>query len=295
MTTNELRYDGRVAIVTGAGRGIGREHALLLAARGAAVVVNDLGGEVDGTGASSAPADEVVAAIQASGGAAVASYASVADDDGPAAIVAAAIEAFGRVDIVINNAGNMIPAFFAEQTRDDFRKLFAVHVLGTMGMCQAAWPHFEAASYGRIVNTSSPSFTGLAGVSGYASMKGAITSLTKVLALEGAEIGIHVNAIAPSAWSRMAPAMPKEIFSPELAEQLRTTRDPSLVAPAAAYLVHESCDITGEMFNVGGGTVARYEIAMPRRFTSPALTLEEAAVGIEGLMTDATSDENRTA
>ena len=281
---NTHRFDERVAVVTGAGRGIGREHALLLAARGAAVVVNDFGGEADGTGGSVEPTDEVVESILAAGGTAVASYESVADADGPAAIVSRAIDEFGRLDIVINNAGIMIPGYFEELTLDNFRTLFDVHVMGTIAVTQAAWPHFTAASYGRIVNTASPTFVGMAGLSGYATMKGAIVSFTKSVALEGARHGIRANIFAPSAWSRMALVMPERIFSKANLERMRTTRDPRLVAPVAAFLAHESCELSGEILYAGGGAVDVYRIEMSGRgFSKPDLTIEDVAAEMGAL------------
>ena len=254
----ELRFDGRVAIVTGAGRGIGRAHALLLASRGAAVVVNDVGWDVDGRGPSSAPADEVVTEIRGAGGVAVANYASVADEDAPSSIVQKALDEFGRIDIVINNAGTVRAALFLEHTIDDFRQMFEIHVIGSIGIARAAWPHFQAQSFGRILNTVSPSMTGMAGFTAYTAMKGALVSFTKTLALEGLEYGIRVNALAPSAFTRNALSMPEQFFSRERVEESRQERDPRLVAPVAAFLTHESCELNGEIVFAGGGTVTPY-------------------------------------
>jgi NAD(P)-dependent dehydrogenase (short-subunit alcohol dehydrogenase family) len=281
---HELRFDDRVALVTGAGRGIGREHAKLLASRGAAVVVNDVGWAVDDTRPSSGPADEVVAEIRAAGGTAVPSYESVADDNGPPAIIETAINEFGRLDIVINNAGTILPGFFEEHTRDDFRKLFEVHVLGTFGVTQAAWPHLVAASYGRVITTTSGVIMGTtSGLIGYTTMKGAILTFTRALALEAADHGIHVNCFSPTAYSRMAPAMPSHLYSAEQLDALRETRGPELVAPVAAYLVHESCDLNGEVIYASGGTVGRFSLDLALGPARPDLVIEDVASEIAAL------------
>ena len=280
MSASELRFDDRVAVVTGAGRGLGREHALLLASRGASVVVNDLGSDVDGTGRSGGPADDVVQEIRDAGGTAVANYDSVADESGPAAIVGAAIDEYGRIDILVNNAGFIIPHAFLEYSRDDFQRLFEVHVLGTMGVTQAAWPHFVDSGYGRVVNTASPTFTGMPWLMGYATMKGAIVSLTKTLALEGAEFGIRANALVPTAYSRMTTAMVGKIpgLTAELVEGARDLQHARFAAPVAAFLAHESCTQNGELISAMGGSIGRYSIELTDERMLGDLTIEDVAV-----------------
>src|ERR1043166_5170209 len=193
---SDVGFEGRVAIITGAGGGLGREHALLLASRGAQVVVNDLGGAVDGTGSSAGPAQKVVEEIEALGGAAVADTNSVASPDGADAMVKTALDAFGRVDIVINNAGILRDKSFANMTQDLWDAVIAVHLTGACNVPGAAWPHLREQSYGRIVSTSSAAgIFGNFGQTNYGAAKMGIVGLTRVLAVEGAKNNIKVNAI----------------------------------------------------------------------------------------------------
>src|SRR5438552_1541577 len=259
----ELRFDGRVVIVTGAGRGIGRSHALLLGSKGARVVVADVGAGIEGAGASRSPADEVVADIRSNGGEAVACYASVADEAGATSIVDTAIDAFGRLDAVVNNAGIHDPGRFESLTADQFRRMLDVHFFGTLLVVKAAWPHFVAAGYGRIVNTVSEAMLGgIPELTSYGAAKGAIFGLTRNLATEGLAHGIRTNAIAPRAHTRMS-----ESSSDSLSEMLSIPRQDmeaikasmpaELCAPAAVFLAHESCPLNGEVLQVGMGGVAR--------------------------------------
>ena len=274
-----LRFDDRVAIVTGAGRGIGREHALLLASRGAAVVVNDFGGATDGTGSSATPADEVVAEIEANDGRAVANHLSVAADGAGEAIVAQALEEFGRIDIVINNAGIFANKPFAEHTLDDFRRVMDVHFYGTLAVCHAAWPHFIEAGYGRIVNTTSAGMLGFTLNSTYGAAKGAIFGLTNNLALEGAPLGIIANCIAPAAATRMlVDALPPEEQAPFMAAM-----PAALVSPAAAYLAHESCTLTGALIASGGGHVHRWLLRETDGVVNRHLTVEDVRDNIDSI------------
>lgn len=269
---DEMRFDGQVVVVTGAGRGIGRGHALLLAARGASVVVNDAGVNPDGTGASSTPAEDVVAEITAMGGTAVANAESITSEAGASAIVAAAIDNFGRIDAVINNAGiyrgQTIDAF----DFDTFRRHLDVHVLGAALVLRAAWPHL-AATNGRIVNTMSASIFGMEPYSAYIAAKGGVLGLTKALAVEGRAVGIKVNCVAPAAATRMMfTAMPD--LPDEVADHFRTLMPPEAIAPVAAYLAHQDCAISGECLAVGGGRVTRYILGETPGITRPSLTPE---------------------
>ncbi len=238
---SELRFDGRVAIITGAGGGLGREHALLLASRGAKVVVNDLGGAVDGSGASAGPAEQVVKEIEALGGSAVADGSSVATPEGGEAIVATAVEAFGRVDIVVNNAGILRDKSFQNMTPELAAAVLDVHLRGAFNVTRPAWIRMREAGYGRILVTSSNSgILGNFGQSNYGAAKMGLVGLARVLAHEGVRYGIKVNVLAPMARTRMT----AELLGP-VADWL----DPALVAPVAAWLVHEDCPVTGEIYS----------------------------------------------
>lgn len=280
----ELRFDGRVAVVTGAGRGIGRSHALLLASRGARVVVADVGCEMDGSGASTQPASDVVEEIRAAGGQAVPSFASVSDEAGAASIVATALEAFGRLDIVINNAGIFATAPFEALTTQQFRAMVEVHYFGTLFVTRAAWPHFVDAGYGRIVNTISESMLGNPLLSSYAAAKSAVFGLSRNLAVEGADRGIKVNCLAPRAATRMADAHSETLaldLPPEVLEQIKAAMPPQINAPAGAFLAHESCPFTGEVLCVMPGRVARFAIVLTRGLTKETITVEDIAANID--------------
>lgn len=268
----ELSFRDRVVVITGAGRGLGREYALGFADRGAAVVVNDVGTTLVGEGApTSEPADAVVDEIRARGGRAVASYGSVATADGAAGAVEMALHEFGRLDTVVNNAGilHMVP--FDEATPAGLLKHLEVHVLGTMMVCKAAWPHLVQAGYGRIVNTVSGGMFGLPHLCEYGPAKGGVFAFTRSLALEAVEHGIQVNAIAPQAATRMLKA---SALTPELKERLDAIMKPSLVLPGVLYLGHESCTINGETLAVSGGRVCRIGLTYNDGFTDPELTPE---------------------
>jgi NAD(P)-dependent dehydrogenase (short-subunit alcohol dehydrogenase family) len=287
---SELRFDGRVAIVTGAGRGIGRGYAHLLAAKGARVVVADYGVNPDGHGTSSAPANEVAREITDLGGNAVACCASVADERGAASIVDAAIDAFGRLDIVVNNAGIHDPANFEELSIDQFRAMLDVHFFGALYVIRAAWPHFRSAGYGRIVNTVSEAMLGgVPGLTSYASAKGAVYGLTRNLATEGLAAGIRVNAVAPRAYTRLSADHVENLstlhgMSPEKIEQVNASMPPELCAPAVAYLAHEACQLNGEVLQVGMGGVARLAFVAAKGLRSRALTAENIAESIDAVL-----------
>ena len=256
--TNQLGFDGKVAIITGAGGGLGKQHALLLASRGALVVVNDLGGAVDGTGADVGAAQLVVDEITAAGGEAVADANSVATPDGGAAIVQTAIDAFGRVDIVVNNAGILRDKSFANMNADLLDPVIDVHLRGAFHVTQPAWQHMREQNYGRIISTSSSSgLFGNFGQANYGAAKMGLVGFTRVLAVEGAKYGITANVIAPLALTRMT----EPLLGP-LGEKVA----PERVSPLVAYLAHESCEATGRVFSVGGGRVAEVFIGEAQGF-----------------------------
>jgi 3-hydroxyacyl-CoA dehydrogenase/3a,7a,12a-trihydroxy-5b-cholest-24-enoyl-CoA hydratase len=245
--SNELRFNDRVAIVTGAGGGLGRSHALLLAARGAKVVVNDLGGSFTGEGKSANAADKVVAEIKAAGGEAIANYDSVEDGD---KIVKTALDAWGKVDILINNAGILRDVSFAKMTQQDWDLVYKVHVLGAFRCTHAVWPHMRDAGYGRIILTASAAgIYGNFGQANYSMAKLGLHGFSQTLALEGKKRNVIVNTIAPIAGSRMT----ETVLPKELLDSLK----PEYVAALVAKLVHESTEDTGGLYEVGGGFFAK--------------------------------------
>ena len=266
---SELRFDGRVAVVTGAGRGIGRAYARLLAARGAQVVVNDLGGSMDGVGADAAPAAEVVAEIGAAGGAGVANADDVATTAGAQALVDTAVDVFGRLDVLVNNAGIIRWAGFPEADAENLARHLDVHVAGSFNTARAAWPHFVDQGYGRVVMTTSAGLFGLPQNLSYATAKGAVVGLARSLTTAGAAHGIKVNCIAPAAASRMGGA------DGPMAAQM----DPDLVAHMAAFLAHEDCPVSGEIYTAGAGRFARLFVASTPGYVhaGEAPTVEDVA------------------
>ena len=265
----DLGFDGKVAIVTGAGGGLGREHALLLASRGALVVVNDVGGALDGSGSDVGPGQHVVEEIKAAGGEAVVDTNSVATPDGGAAIVQTAIDAFGRIDIVVNNAGILRDKSFHNMTPDMIDAVLAVHLHGAFYVTQPAWVHMREQAYGRIIVTaSSAGLFGNFGQANYGAAKTGLVGMAHVLAQEGERYNIKVNAIAPTAGTRMT----REIFGDELADKLA----PELVSPVVAWLAHEDCPVSGHTYSVGGGRVARIFVGEGPGYldTSTPLTVE---------------------
>jgi hypothetical protein len=285
----DLRYDGRSVIVTGAGRGIGRCHALLLASRGARVVVADYGGSLEGTsGSSSGPADDVVKEIRAAHGEAVACYASVADPAGAKSIIETALDSFGRLDAVINNAGISELDLFADLSLDHFRRMVDVHYLGTVYVLKAAWPYLVKAKYGRIVNTCSEGAFGIHPmVTGYAGGKGGVFGLTRVLATEGPRDGILVNAVAPRASTRLGSkeSVIKVFNMPsEQVEGIMAMMRPEQVSPVAAFLAHESCELNGEVLIAGGGQVQRLILSTTQGIYETALTPELVAANLSKVL-----------
>jgi NAD(P)-dependent dehydrogenase (short-subunit alcohol dehydrogenase family) len=286
---NELRFDGRSVIVTGAGRGVGRCHALLLASRGARVVVADLGGRLEGGGSSAEPAEAVVKEIESQGGEAVACHASVADEAGAASIVQTALDAFGAVDVLINNAGIADPDLFADHSLAKFRQMVDVHYLGTAYVTYAAWPHMVQAGYGRIVNTCSEAVLGFVPkATSYGGAKGGVLGFTRALANEASPHGIRVNAVMPRAQTRLsAPAvMAKTYDVPESTFDAGSMDSfaPELVSPAAAYLAHESCALNGEVLISGGGQVMRMAFVCNEGITKENVTPEDVAENLSTVM-----------
>jgi NAD(P)-dependent dehydrogenase (short-subunit alcohol dehydrogenase family) len=264
---SDLGFQDRVAIITGAGGGLGRQHALLLASRGAQIVVNDLGSSVSGEGGNEGPAHATAKEINDLGGVAVADTNSVATPEGGADIVQTAVDAFGRVDIVINNAGILRDKAFHNMTPELIDPVLDVHLRGAFNVTRPAWIKMREQSYGRVLNTASNAgILGNFGQANYGAAKMGLVGLTRVLAQEGAKYNIKANAIAPVAGTRMT-----EDLLGALAEKL----DPALVSPIAAWLVHEDCPVTGEVYSAAGGRIARFFIGLTPGYYNPGLTLED--------------------
>lgn len=264
----DVRFDGKVAIVTGAGGGLGRQHALELARRGAKVVVNDLGGSMDGTGGSSAAAEAVVAEIKALGGEAVANGSSVTDDAGVALMVQHAMEAWGRIDILIANAGILRDKSFSKMEIADFELVMNVHLMGTVKPTKAVWEIMRAQNYGRIVvTTSSSGMYGNFGQSNYGAAKMAILGFMNTIKLEGQKNNIHINAVSPVAGTRMT----ESLMPPEILEKLK----PEYVTPGVVYLASEEAP-SGMILTAGGGA-----FAMARIFETEGVYLGEGGLSVE--------------
>jgi NAD(P)-dependent dehydrogenase (short-subunit alcohol dehydrogenase family) len=271
----DLGFDGKVAIITGAGGGLGRSHALELAKRGALIVVNDLGGSVDGVGGSEAAAQKVVDEITAAGGEAVANYDSVATPEGGESIVQTAIDAWGRVDIVINNAGILRDKAFHNMTPDLVDPVIDVHLRGAFNVTQPAWGRMREQGYGRVVNTSSGAGVfGNFGQANYGAAKMGLVGFTRVLAVEGAKYNIKANAIAPVAKTRMT----EDILGPA-ADKL----GPEFITPVVTYLAHEDCPVSGEIYSLGGGRVARVFIGVTPGIMDTDLTPESVRDQFEAI------------
>ncbi len=270
---SELRFDGRVAVITGAGRGLGRAYALLLGSKGARVVVNDIGASIKGGDADTGPAEEVAAEIRAAGGEAVACTDSVATPEGGKAIIQAAIDHFGKLDILIHNAGNVRYGSLKEISYEDFNSVLDVHLRGAFHVVRPAFPIMAKAGYGRIVLTSSVG--GLYGnlrVVNYGVAKAGMIGLNNVIALEGEAEGVKSNIIVPGAVTRMAEGLDTSKY-PKM--------DPDMVSPAVGWLAHESCSITGEMLVSMAGRVARAYIAETRGVYQDPWTIDDIDARID--------------
>ncbi|MCA3710215.1 MAG: SDR family NAD(P)-dependent oxidoreductase [Phenylobacterium sp.] len=264
----DIRFDGKVAIVTGAGGGLGRQHALELARRGAKVVVNDLGGSVDGSGGSSAAAEAVVAEIKAFGGEAIANGGSVTDDAGVANMVKQTMDAWGRIDILVANAGILRDKSFSKMEMSDFEAVMNVHVMGTVKPAKAVWEIMKAQNYGRIVvTTSSTGLYGNFGQANYGAAKLALIGFMNTMKLEGQKNNIHVNAISPVAATRMT----ENLMPAEVLEKLK----PEYVTPAVVYLVSEEAP-TGVILTAGAGAFAQARI-----YETEGVYLGEGGLSVE--------------
>jgi NAD(P)-dependent dehydrogenase (short-subunit alcohol dehydrogenase family) len=250
----DIRFDGRVAVITGAGGGLGKTYALALAARGARVVVNDLGGSADGTGGGTSMADQTVKQIVEAGGEAVANYDSVATPEGGEGIIQAALDHFGGVDIVINNAGILRDKTFAKLEPADLEAVVDVHLKGGFFVSQPAFRAMKDRGYGRFVFTASAAgILGNFGQTNYGAAKMGLVGLSNVLAIEGAKYNIRSNVIAPIARTRLT----EQLLGP-----MAAALDPECVTPLVVYLVSEQCDLTHQIFSVGGGRFARMFVGL---------------------------------
>ncbi|BBZ72862.1 short-chain dehydrogenase [Mycobacterium paraseoulense] len=262
-------------MVTGAGRGLGRAYAQLLAARGAKVVVNDAGGRLDGEGVDAGPAEQVVREIRAAGGEAVACSASVATREGGEAIIRTALEHYGGIDILIHNAGNVRRGSLKEMSYEDFDAVLDVHLRGAFHVLRPAFPLMCEAGYGRIVLTSSiGGLYGNQGVANYAAAKAGVIGLSNVAALEGAAEGVRCNVIVPAAVTRMAAGIDTSAYPP---------MGPELVAPVVGWLAHESCSVTGEVFIALAGRVARAVIAESPGVFRSSWTVEDVGNHLDAI------------
>lgn len=276
-----LSFEGRVAIVTGAGIGIGREIALMLGRYGACVVANDYGGDFRGNPGDAARAEAVAAEIKAAGGTALANAVAVGSVDAARAIRDATLAAFGRVDILVNNAGVTIPGSFAAVAQADIERIVAIDYWGPYNLMRAVWPDMIARKYGRIVNfTSNALMGGYGGFASYASAKGGVFGLTTDAGTEGQPLGVMVNAVVPLAHTRLAGA---DVTAPadEFARWLQKNFQPRHIAPVVAFLASDAATMSGEIFCAGGGRVSRLAFANSDGFHDPELTPEQVARNID--------------
>jgi NAD(P)-dependent dehydrogenase (short-subunit alcohol dehydrogenase family) len=269
----ERRFDGRVAVITGSGRGLGREYALLLASKGAKVVVNDPGPAMSGEGVDAGPAEAVVREIKAAGGEAVANTSSVATPEGGKAIIQSALDHFGRIDVLVHNAGNVRYGSLEEISYEDFKAVVDVHLMGAFHVVRPAFPIMTKAGYGRVVLTGSiGGLYGTHNVVNYGVSKAGMIGLNNVVAIEGADKGVKSNIILPGAVTRMAEGLDITQYPP---------MGPELVAPVVGWLAHESCTVSGEMFVSMAGRVARAMIAETEGAFRPAWSIDSVAEAID--------------
>jgi NAD(P)-dependent dehydrogenase (short-subunit alcohol dehydrogenase family) len=276
----EIRFDGKVAVVTGAGGGLGRAYALLLAQRGAQLVVNDLGGSFDGSGSDSTPAQKVVDEIKALGGNAAANYDSVSEWESAQQIIKAAVDTYGRIDILINNAGILRDKSLLKMELEDYRKIMAVHLDGTFFCTKAAFGHMKEQGFGRIVSTASAAgLYGNFGQTNYGAAKMGIAGMMNCVAQEGARYNILANTIVPTAGTRLTfTVMPEEIIAKV---------KPEFVAPVVAWLCSEECRESGKMISAGGGYFSRAAVVEgPGIFFNPneEITVEMVVDQLDQMM-----------
>lgn len=271
----ELRFDDRVAVITGGGRGLGAAHARLLAARGCKVVINDPGVSMAGDATSEGPAEALAAEIRASGGEAVANTDSVATPEGGAAIVRCALDAFGRIDILIHSAGNVRKAPLAEMSAEDWQSVIDVHLNGAFHVTRPAFAAMLAQGYGRIVYTASVNAVyANRNVANYSAAKGGMIGLANTAAIEGFASNVKANCILPAAVTRMSEGIDTSQFPP---------MTPEMVAPLVAYLCHESCELAGEMLISAAGRMARAWTAESAGVYKPAWTVEDVAANLPAI------------
>ena len=271
----ERRFDGRVAVITGAGRGLGREYAMLLASKGAKIIVNDPGGSMKGDGGDAGPAETVAREIRVAGGEAIACLESVATPAGGKAIIEAALDHYGRIDILIHNAGNVRYGSLEELSSEDFEAVVSVHFMGAFYVVRPAFPIMAKAGHGRVVLTSS--IGGIYGnrrVVNYGMSKSGMIGLNNVVALEGADRGVKSNIILPGAVTRMADGLDTSQYPP---------MGPELVAPVVGWLAHDSCSVSGEILISMAGRVARAFIAETEGVYRPSWTIDEVADQIDAI------------
>ena len=270
----DVNFENKTVVVTGAGNGLGKAYALEFANRGANVVVNDIGGSVNGEGSENAPADVVVKEIIDNGGSAVANYDSVATKSGGESIIQSALSEFGGIHAVVNNAGILRDKSFAKMEEEDLNAIIDVHLKGTFFVCQPAFVQMKEQGFGRFVNVSSPSgLFGNFGQLNYGAAKMGIVGLTNVLAIEGAKYNIKANVIAPNAATRMT----ESLFGEDMANMLTVDN----ITPLVVFLASEQCDITHEIFSAGGGRFSRVGISTDVGYFNPSASAEDIHENIE--------------